>query len=207
MTSQALARRHLLGGAGAAAALSGLFVLLVRGDLTIDLAIGRTFRPLGPLTWRIEAAPEVVFDVISTPYLERTPRALESKLRVLEWGSDMVLAEHFTPVVGGLIARTLETVRFERPHRVSFRLVRGPVPHVVEQFLLRERDTGTELEYSGELGADLWALGRWWGELVARRWEAAVRSSLDAVKAEAERRAARPQAGEAPPSPSASFPS
>jgi hypothetical protein len=117
----------------------------------------------------------------------------------------MVLAEHLTHV-GCLDATTLETVRFERPHRVSFRLVRGPVPHVVEQFLLRETDAGTELEYSGELGADLWALGRWWGERVARPWEAAVRSSLDAVKGEAERRAARGQPGDVHRATSARFP-
>jgi Polyketide cyclase / dehydrase and lipid transport len=183
-----------LGGAGVAAALGGVPALLVRGALTIDLGIGRTLRPLGPLSWQIEAPPEVVFEVIAAPYIERTPRALQAKLRVVERGADMVLAEHFTQV-GRLVATTLETVRFERPHRVSFRLVRGPVPHVAEQFLLRETDTGTDLEYSGELGTDLWLLGRWWGERVARRWEAAVRRSLAAVKAEAERRAARGQPG------------
>jgi len=190
VTSHASAKRRVLGGA--AAGLGGIFVLVLRGKLTIDLGIGRRLRPLGPLTWRIEAPPEVVFEVISAPYLDRTPRALESKLRVLEPSTDMVLAEHFTRV-GPLVATTLETVRFERPQRVSFRLVRGPVPHVIEQFLLRKTDSGTELDYSGELSADLWALGRWWGERVARRWEAAVQSSLEDVKAEAERRAARGQ--------------
>jgi hypothetical protein len=30
----------------------------------------------------------------------------------------------------------VETVRFTPPERVDFRLVRGPVPHVVETFLL-----------------------------------------------------------------------
>ena len=65
------------------------------------------------------------------------------------------------------------------------------MPHVVELFHLRETDDATELEYSGELGTDLWALGRLWGALVAPRWEAAVRGSLAAIKAEAERRAAR----------------
>jgi hypothetical protein len=30
-------------------------------------------------------------------------------------------------------------------------------------FLLHRRDHGTTLEYSGELGGDLWAAGRWWG--------------------------------------------
>ena len=58
---------------------------------------------------------------------------------------------------------------------MHFRLVRGPVPHVVEQFRLEEADGGTELGYSGELGTDLWALGRWWGAGVARRWEEAER--------------------------------
>jgi hypothetical protein len=28
-------------------------------------------------------------------------------------------------------------VRFERPERITFRLVRGPVPHVVETYELR----------------------------------------------------------------------
>jgi hypothetical protein len=196
----------VLGGAGlAAASLGAISALLARGALTIDLGLGRTLRPLGPLTWQIEAPPEVVFEVISAPYLEQTPRALASKLRVLEQGADMVLAEHFTQI-GRLVVTTLETVRFERPHRVSFRLVRGPVPHVAEQFLLRASDPGTELEYSGELGTDLWALGRWWGERVARRWEAAVRSSLDPVKTEAERRAARGRPREPLRVPSPGFP-
>lgn len=174
-----------LGGLGL-----GLYALLVRGSLTLDVGIGRTVRPLGPFTWKIAAPREVVFEVISSPYLGRTPRALEGKLRVLERGENMVLVEHFTPV-GPVVTTTLETVRFEPPERVHFRLVRRPVPSAVEQFHLRETDEGTELEYSGDLGTDLWALGRLWGALVAPRWEAAVRGSLAAIKAEAERRAAR----------------
>jgi hypothetical protein len=168
----------------------GLWAGLVRGSLTIDLGVGRTVRALGPFTWQIAAPRELVFEVLAAPYLGRTPRALEGKLRVVERGGDMVLAEHFTPV-GPLVATTLETVRFERPERVHFRLVRGPVPYVVEQFVLRDTDGGTELEYKGELGTDLWALGRLWGAAVAARWEAAVHASVTAVKAEAERRARR----------------
>jgi hypothetical protein len=102
----------------------------------------------------------------------------------------MVLAAHFTRV-GKVVATTVETVRFQPPSRVHFRLVRGPVPYVVEEFVLHEIGDDTELEYRGELGADLWAFGRWWGGLVARRWEAAVQESLDGVAKEAERRASR----------------
>jgi hypothetical protein len=42
-------------------------------------------------------------------------------------GADIVLAVHFTKV-GRLMATTLVTVRFEPPHKIHFRLVRGPVP-------------------------------------------------------------------------------
>jgi hypothetical protein len=89
------------------------------------------------------------------------------------------------------VATTLETVRFERPERIHFRLVRGPVPFVVEQFVLHETGTGTRLEYVGEMGTDLWGLGSWWAERVAGPWEAAVRGSFAAVRTEAERRAKR----------------
>ena len=83
----------------------------------------------------------------------------------------------------------METVRFEPPGRISFRLLRGPVPHVTETFVLEEAGEGTELVYSGELGTDLWALGAAWGGLVARSWERTVAESLAEVKEEAERRA------------------
>lgn len=175
-----------------------LWALVVRGSLSPDLGVGRRYRQLGPLRFRIEAPRDVVFDVISSPYLGRTPRALEKKLEVLERGDDVVLAAHYTRAYG-LTATTVEMVRFERPERVHFRLVRGPVPHVVEQFQLRETPVGTELEYEGELGTDLWALGRLWGTAVARTWEATVESSLQGIKVEAERLAAKSARRRRPP--------
>ncbi|MDQ6818471.1 MAG: SRPBCC family protein [Actinomycetota bacterium] len=172
----------------AAASLAGGYVLVVRGALTLDLELGRRLRPLGPIALTIDAPPEVVFDVIAAPYLGRTPRAMHDKLRVLERSSDMVLAAHFTKV-GPLTTTTVETVRFERPDRATFRLVRGPVPHVLETYELAERQEGTEFVYSGEIGADLWKLGEWWAARVAESWERTVANSVDAIKAEAERRA------------------
>jgi Polyketide cyclase / dehydrase and lipid transport len=178
-------------GSGLAGAAVG-YGLVVRGALTLDLGVGRRVRALGPLRLAIDAPPETVFDVVAAPYLGRTPRALGTELEVLERGSDMVLAAHFTPIGRGLTTTTVETVRFERPDRISFRLLRGPVPHVVETFELRPAEDATELEYRGELGTDLWGLGAWWGTRVAGHWVRTVEGSLASIRAEAERRAMTP---------------
>jgi len=177
--------------AAAAGGMAGLgYYLTVTGKLTADTGWGRRVRPLGPFSVQIDAPAPTVFDVIDAPYLGRTPRAMAGKLRVLERGTDMVLAEHYTPVLGGrLTATTVETVTFERPRRVAFRLVRGPVPEVREEFTLTEHDGATELLYSGELSTDFGAAGRWWADQVAAPWEAAVRASFADIKAEAQRRA------------------
>jgi Polyketide cyclase / dehydrase and lipid transport len=176
---------------GAGTGLAGLgYYLLVTGKLTLDTGIGRRIRPLGPHRVTVTAPAETVFDVIAAPYLGPTPRAMAGKLRVLERGTDMVLAEHYTGVHGGkLTAVTLETVCFDRPHRVSFRLVRGPVPHVTEEFTLTGQDGATVLAYAGEMGADFGRAGQWWAGRVGAAWEAAVRGSFAGIKAEAERRA------------------
>lgn len=183
-------RTLVAGSAALALAGRGIYRLVARGQLTLDTGIGRRLRPLGPIDFTMAAPRELVFDVIATPYLGRTPRALQDELAVWERGSDMVLAAHFTEVKCGTTT-TVETVRFERPERIDFRVVRGPVPHVVESFLLFEEQAGTRLRWEGELGTDFWAAGAWWGERVARQWERAVRRSLAAVTAESERLAAR----------------
>lgn len=174
--------------AGGLLAGGAAYLGLVTGAMPLDLGIGRRTRPLGPLRIEIDASREAVFDAIAAPYGERVPRAVREKLTVLERGSDMVLAAHYTPISGRLRATTVETVRFQRPDRVDFRLVRGPVPHVGETFLLEEADGGTVLSYSGELATDLGPLGQRWGDLVAARWESVVKASFDTIKAEAERR-------------------
>jgi hypothetical protein len=63
-------------------------------------------------------------------------------------------------VGGRIVTTTIETVRFDRPETIHFRLVRGPVPHVAERFTLHPEQGATRLDYTGELGADFWGLGR-----------------------------------------------
>ena len=164
---------------------------VLSGALAPDLGVGRRTRPLGPLDVLVAAPREIVFDIIAGPYLGRTPHAMADSLRVLDRGADLVLAAHYTPLRGGRRATTVETVRFTRPSRVDFRLVRGPVPYVVETFMLTAEDPGTtRLAYTGELGTALGPLGQWWGDRVAPVWEAAVAHTFRSVTAEAERRAA-----------------
>jgi hypothetical protein len=188
MRHMGLISRSLTVSLAAGTVVGGAYLGLVTAAVPLDLGVGRRVRPLGPHSVDIRASREVVFDLLAEPYLGRTTRALREKVTVLERGSDMVLAAHRTPVSGRLVATTVETVRFTRPERVDFRLVRGPVPHVVERFLLTEQPFGTRLEYTGELGTDLWAVGARWGSAVANRWEQAVAETFRAVRTEAERR-------------------
>jgi hypothetical protein len=186
-----LVKGMALAGAGSAAVVGG-YLGLVTAAVPIDLGVGRRLRPLGPVGVDIDAPRDVVFDVVSEPYLGRQTHAMAEKIRILDRGSDMVLAAHHTPVRGRLVATTVETVRFTRPDRVDFRLTRGPVPHVIEQFRLTGDASHTRLDYTGELGTDLWALGARWGVIVARTWQHAVETTFAAVKIEAERRTGKP---------------
>jgi hypothetical protein len=187
-------------GVLAAIAAGVAFVLVATGRLTLDTGLGRRTRQLGPQLVRIRAPREMVFDLVAVPYLSKNPpRALREKVEVLDRGADLVLAAHRTQA-GRLTAVTVETVSFDRPERIGFRLVRGPVPFVAESFTLNEVDDGaaTELVYLGEMGTDGWGLGALWGRVVARLWERAVEGSLEGLKASAEdmaqRRGARPEA-------------
>ncbi len=175
------------------AMLAVTLALMSMGRLAVDIGWGRRVRALGPQVVRINAPRETVFELVGVPYLSpNPPRELRSKVEVLERGTDMVIAAHRTKV-GRLTTVTVESVTFARPHEIAFRLLRGPVPFVVEWFRLRAVDEGraTELEYSGQLGTDLWAVGARWGDLVARHWERAVADALASLKRSAEDAAAR----------------
>jgi hypothetical protein len=180
----------VLGGT-VAAGVATLVALMARGRLTLDTGWGRTVTPLRPRSVRIAAEREEVFDFLAAPYLGRTPAALREHLRVWERGEDLVVASHLSRLAG-YTAETVEAVRFERPSRISFRHLRGPVPHVVESFELFEEADGTRLEYRGEIGLDFWFAGRaaarWW---VVPTWDRVVGESLDASKTGVEELAAR----------------
>ncbi len=159
---------------------------LVRGALTLDLGVGRRVQPLGPRSWEVPASRERMYELLAAPYAERRPAAMREKVEIWERGADMVLAAHRTRV-GRRTVVTVETVRFDPPGRIAFRLVRGPVPHVAEAFELAEAEGRTKVTWSGEIGTDLGPAGAWWGRRVAAAWTSAVDGSLRAVVAAATR--------------------
>jgi len=182
--------------------VGGVFTLLswmTRGKLTLDAGLGRTYHELGPVTVVIDAPRDVVFELLSAPYLGRPPRSLADTLEVLERGSDMVVALHRSKVAFWT-AETVESVRFEAPQRISFRHLRGPVPHALETFELSEHDGSTELVYRGELGIDFWVFGRLAGRYwVAPTWLSIVERHLADTKDSAEARAKARQRRETQP--------
>jgi hypothetical protein len=167
--------------------IAGAFLLLAMGRLHLDLGWGRSVHELGPITIRIAAPRELIFEVISAPYLGRAPRG--SGIEVWARSDAMVVAAHHTKL-RFYTARTVEVVEFQPPARVGFRHLLGPVPHAVEEFRLEEVDRGTELRYGGELGIDFFVLGRLAGRHWVRpQWERTVSEHLDDVKQRAEQRA------------------
>ena len=169
---------------------AGGLLLLAMGRLHLDLGWGRSLHELGPITVRFAAPREIVFEVISAPYLGRAPGG--SDIEIIAGDDAVVVAAHYTKV-HFYTARTVEVMDFTPPSQVGFRHLTGPVPHAVERFTLEEIDeAGTELRYDGELGIDFFFLGRLAGRHWVRpQWERVVAAHLDEVKELAEQRAER----------------
>jgi hypothetical protein len=144
MTTTRRRVRRLASAASVAGACAATYVAVATGRATVDLGVGRRSASLGPLTVDVRAPRELVFEVISAPYLGRAGPA-GGHIEVVSRGSDLVVAAHRTPLAGRIVATTVEAVGFDRPREVTFRLLRGPVPSMQERFLLEETEEGTRV--------------------------------------------------------------
>jgi hypothetical protein len=170
------------------ALIAGGFLAMALGRMHLDLGWGRSIHPLGPLRIRIEAPRELVYEILSAPYLGRSR---SDSIELLARGESVVVAAHLTKV-HFYEARTVEAIELEPPGRMGFRHLTGPVPYAVEEFRLEADGEATELHYGGELGIDYF----WLGRIAARRWvlpqwNRTVEGHLEEVKDRAEQRAER----------------
>jgi hypothetical protein len=173
-----------------------LFLALAMGRMHLDLGFGRSLHELGPITTTIAAPRELVFDMISAPYLGRSPAAAAG-IEVLAASEHLVVARHHTRV-HFYTAQTTEAVDFTPPGRIGFRHLTGPVPYALEEFVLEQTDAGTELRYTGELGIDFFILGRIAGRRWVRpQWERVVVAHIEDLKERAEATVARRTARQA----------
>lgn len=171
-----------------AAMVAAGFIALAMGRLHLDLGWGRSKHALGPLEVRFEAPRELVYEILSAPYLGR---ARSDSIEILAGSESLVVAAHLTKV-HFYESRTVESIELEPPSSMRFRHLTGPVPEATEEFRLEETDGATVLRYDGELGIDFFLLGR----LAARhwvlpQWNQAVADHLEEVQQIAERRAGR----------------
>lgn len=167
---------------------AGALLALAMGRLHLDLGWGRSRHPLGLLRYEIAAPRELVYEILSAPYLGR---ARNDTIDVLAADESLVLAAHLTKV-HFYEARTVEAIELEPPSRMGFRHLTGPVPEATEEFRLEACGETTVLEYDGELGIDFFFLGRVAGRRwVVPQWNRAVAEHLEEVKRIAEQRAER----------------
>ena len=132
------------------------------GRLHLDLGWGRSLHPLGPIRVRIEAPRELVYEILSAPYVGR---ARSESIDVVARSESLVVASHLTRVHFYKV-RAVEAIDLAPPERMGFTHLTGPVPYAVEEFRLEQEGDGTELHYDGELAIDFFLLGR----IAARRW-------------------------------------
>jgi hypothetical protein len=167
------------------ALVAGMFLALATGRLWLDVGWGRSHHKLGPIEIQIGAPRELVFELLSAPYLGRVRAGPD--LDVLERSGELAVAAHLTRV-HFYTARTVEAVRFEPPSRVRFRHLTGPVPEAREEFVLEEENGITLLRYCGELGIDFFILGRVAGRHWVRpQWERVVGEHLEQLREHSER--------------------
>ena len=139
-------------------------------------------RPLKPLALDIGAHPGLVHQVASAVGQEG-----DHSSRLLERPApDRMIVEYTTVVLGRPVV-TLEEVTVA-PGSIHYRLLKGPLPAVEEDFEIDERPGGCTLRYRGWFEPNTGLRGVVDRFMVPRLYERALRASMAQVKAIAEER-------------------
>ena len=144
--------------------------------------------PLPALDIAIEARPGLVFQLISAV----GQGADAAHARVVERPSPERAIVEFTTRVMGRTVRTLEEVGFHAPDLISYRLLKGPIPGVEEEFRVEPDGEWTMLRYRGTFTVHSpWWRGAFDRIVVPRIYRRAVLASMAQIKQAAEERQAK----------------
>ncbi len=148
--------------------------------------------PLPELRLEIAAHPGLVYQIIAAAGRGQLPGHASHGARILEQPApDRALVEFTTRVLLRQVV-TVEEVRFEPSERIHYRLVKGPLPAVEEEFRLDAHEAGAVLHYSGWFEPNAPLLRTWLDRvIVPRLYRRAVWHSMREIKAAAEARQAK----------------
>ncbi|MDQ6883931.1 MAG: SRPBCC family protein [Candidatus Dormibacteraeota bacterium] len=140
---------------------------------------------LPSLALPIKAQPALVFQLIAA--VGQGPDAAHA--RVIERPSANRAIVEFTTRVAGRTVKTLEEVGFHTPDRITYRLLKGPLPAVDEEFRMEPDGDNTILRYR----ATFVPHAPWWRAAFDRAivpwiYRKAVTSSMHQIKQAAEER-------------------
>lgn len=140
---------------------------------------------LPTLDLEIAARPELVYQMIAA--VGQGPDAAHARL-IERPAADRAIVEFTTRVLGRTV-RTVEEVGFHPPGRITYRLLKGPLPLVEEEFLIEPAGEKTRLRYHGTFTPHQ----PWWRAafdrlVVPRIYRKAVWASMKQVKLAAEER-------------------
>ena len=142
----------------------------------------------------IAAPRQMVFQMLSAIGKGSLPGSQGESSRVLEREGDTIIAEFLT-ASGKRTYRTVEKVQLYPPERITYRHIEGPLTFAEKEFSLHERGSGTELQYSGEMGCRIFLMpGLGWliAMLYVRpKYNEVIRNHMERLKVAAEARAAR----------------
>ncbi len=142
--------------------------------------------PIHPVRIDINAPRELVFEMaaaVGGSLPDGPPHASELIRR-----DGNVLVVRFSAPAPFRFFGFLEEVTLRAPMRIDYRVLEGPLDHVVEWLDLDEVGGVTTVTYAGEVGHRIPLVARFIA-VPAYRWY--MRRTLSALKAAAERRAAR----------------
>ncbi|GAC1421116.1 MAG: hypothetical protein NVSMB57_14770 [Actinomycetota bacterium] len=128
----------------------------------------------------VRAAPEICFQVVL------------SGGRVIERRDNGDRLVAFEATVGGKKVVTTELVRPQKPDRIHYEWIDGPLPAVEETITIVPADDGATLHYEGRFDVNApWLLRPLMRRVVAKKFSRAVHEHLVEAKSIAELRASR----------------